>query len=474
MVKLVSTRYYYTDAKRFEQSVDVYQPILSSNNNNQTDAEPSGVIVVLTVGSAWMGHCWWIYRACAWWNSSGPRTIATALQAPTVCVRHRGAFFQLGTGGGDDDDDDDDSSVMGFYCHRLLLPAAAVAAVASAAAAAAASTLSEQHHSGIAALLVIMVLPFLLLLLVAGFLYFLKWCGRGSARLDDMVEDVATAMAWVQANKDKILLSNDNNNTKNNDETKIVFGGYSSGGHVAATLLSRPHVWKQHQLPPPERLCSAVLLISGVLAVQPVKMMRRATTIADEFCQRKNGSRPSSSSSENNLDDGTYDDLGVTTTTASNSSFSSDNDVQEEDNDVASKKMPVEKKQPPSSPPVWLSNLVMRAVWGRWWREEVPSPLAKLTTQNNNNNNIPRIPHLLIQNRHELPFGLPWLNAFFCAEAYSQQLQQQMQVPTIYRQVHSDHWRILASRDLHDTVREELPKLLRVSKDDGTNRLDGE
>ena len=68
-------------------------------------------------------------------------------------------------------------------------------------------------------------------------------------------------------------------------------------------------------------------------------------------------------------------------------------------------------------------------------------------------------PHL--QNRHELFFGLRWLDAFFRGREYAAALRRRHPgVPAVYREVRSDHWNVLASRGLRDAVREELPRLL--------------
>lgn len=84
---------------------------------------------------------------------------------------------------------------------------------------------------------------------------------RGCAKFDDMLQDVGDALVWVHGNKETIL--------GHKKEVPLVFGGYSSGGHVAATLLQRPHVLKSRGLPEPEKVCDAVLFVSGVLAVRP-------------------------------------------------------------------------------------------------------------------------------------------------------------------------------------------------------------
>ena len=71
----MSSRHYYTPSRRFEQSLDVYKPAGTGT--------PTAPLVVLVVGSAWLGHRWSIYAGTSWWNSSGPKTIA---KVGAVCV----------------------------------------------------------------------------------------------------------------------------------------------------------------------------------------------------------------------------------------------------------------------------------------------------------------------------------------------------------------------------------------------------
>ena len=77
--------------------------------------------------------------------------------------------------------------------------------------------------------------------------------GRNDATLPDMWDDVTDALVWLQ--KSDLL-----------HEKQFIFGGYSSGGHVAATLLHRPHLWRAKGLEL-TRL-DGVLYLSAVLAVE--------------------------------------------------------------------------------------------------------------------------------------------------------------------------------------------------------------
>ena len=198
-------RVHYTDARRFEQSLDIYLPLSSPPS-----ATPLP-LVVLVVGSAWLGHSRLIYASTSWWNSAGPLTCAK-LGAVCVCIRHRGAFPRPPTG--------------------LPLAVALVASV-----------LLLQWY----------VVPVLLL-----------WhaLAIGAASHSDMMADVASALLWIRAHRDELAVPGAA------PPPKIVFGGYSSGAHVASCLLQRPELLAARGLPPPAELCDGVLILSGVLGTR--------------------------------------------------------------------------------------------------------------------------------------------------------------------------------------------------------------
>ena len=61
---------------------------------------------------------------------------------------------------------------------------------------------------------------------------------------DDMLDDVGSALRWVRENRSSLA-------APDCEPAKVqIFGGYSSGGHVAASLLQRPDKLKQWGLPP--------------------------------------------------------------------------------------------------------------------------------------------------------------------------------------------------------------------------------
>jgi hypothetical protein len=87
-------RHYYTANTLFEQSLDIYRPVknaagggksLRSSGEFDTSVSNSSAIVVLVVGSAWLGHRSILYSGTSWWNSSGPKAVAE-LGYVCVCV----------------------------------------------------------------------------------------------------------------------------------------------------------------------------------------------------------------------------------------------------------------------------------------------------------------------------------------------------------------------------------------------------
>jgi acetyl esterase/lipase len=205
--------HYYAGNARFEQSLDVYTPAYPE----AAGCEPLP-LVVLVIGSAWCGHRHFIYGGTSWWNSAGPKTVAS-LGAVCVCIRHRGAFPPPPT------------SLLGALLVACLL-----------------APLLPQH-------------PLLLL----GALLLLAWhpLARGAATHEQMIDDVASALLWVRAHRTELVAA-----PGAAPPAKMVFGGYSSGAHVAMCLLQRPDLLAARGLPPPAELCDGVLLLSGVLGTR--------------------------------------------------------------------------------------------------------------------------------------------------------------------------------------------------------------
>lgn len=199
------TRYFYSQHTLFETSLDVYTP---------TKQQPT-CMVVLVVGSAWMGHVPWIYRGTAWWNSALPRAVAQT-SAVCVCIRHRGAFFHL-------------PSMHSLW--RMIIAVCVALIVCSIG-----------NCTTIVATTIVMGVIWL----------WLHRLGQQSASFVDMKNDVHEAIQWVQQHKTMLC----------QDATMpVYFGGYSSGAHVAITVLQHADILQSH--------FQGIVLISGVLAVRP-------------------------------------------------------------------------------------------------------------------------------------------------------------------------------------------------------------
>ena len=258
-------RYFYAGGTNFEQSLDVYFP--------DSDAPKLDLLVVLIVGSAWCGHMRMIYRGSDRVNSKLPLQVARA-GATCVCVRPRGAFPPL------------PGNVLGYFTFFLLMlivkgsHAAAEFALGGAApttlhliVAAQVICLAFYEIGVLGALIAVPVI-----VAVAGYplpaaaamvgVLGLWWYSAPGASHEEMVDDGARAVRWVLDHRDRDELGR-------LGEKRLVFGGYSSGAHVAATLLahnddwwkavdSRPDAHGIRVYGPPRNWCDAALFLSGV------------------------------------------------------------------------------------------------------------------------------------------------------------------------------------------------------------------
>ncbi len=234
-------RYYYTKKQRFEQSIDVYMPVKSS-------AQTQKIPVVLVMGSGWLGHKAYFYTMTNWWNSSAPKQICGRLGHPCVSIRHSGGFL-LGN--------KNRSAPWMSRGMPLLWIAAGVGALLAA---------KERLDSNLA-----IGLSFVL------FVAFMYIDGIGAAGIEDMVSDVSAALVYIDEHADEWGLASAATESINSDKNTIpvVFGGYSSGAHVAATLLTDSPLSpflsassKQTQTLK-NLTISSVLYLSGVLDVSP-------------------------------------------------------------------------------------------------------------------------------------------------------------------------------------------------------------
>mmetsp|Transcript_21874 Transcript_21874/g.28311 ORF Transcript_21874/g.28311 Transcript_21874/m.28311 type:complete len:399 (+) Transcript_21874:106-1302(+) len=229
----------------FEQSLDVYYPkqqqqtipppIKQKSNNDDNDNDrltklQLSPVVLLVVGSGWMGHQPFIYRMTSWWNSSGPRSVANSFDNTTcVCIRHR----------------------SGFIHPRFINEFIIVMGIAQ--------TIMSSYHNERGDLFVLMRIMGLMLW------FLLQWLARGVANFDDMMDDVEEAISFVMDNQERLGIAIDadgNDKQQQHQRRPFIFGGYSSGGHVAAMMLQRnPEKW--------QACFDGILYISGVFAVRP-------------------------------------------------------------------------------------------------------------------------------------------------------------------------------------------------------------
>lgn len=302
----------------------------------------------------------------------------------------------------------------------------------------------------------------------------------GSADFDDMQRDVMDALAWLDDNGARLgLLADDDDrrpssrldgggggeadddndeeeegsSTKTKKEKKknvgrrrggiFVFGGYSSGGHVAATVTQDAALWRDRDLPEPHVHCDYMLYISPVLSTRAYDDVllrggaaRRDPPMAVLSSPSSPSPPPQSSSSTSSESESRFSAEGESSSSSSSRARSS--------------------SSLSSVPPTWLTDQVVRAVFGRRAASAVPSPIHTYDRS-------PPVPHVFLGCRHEM-FGLAWLDTFFCSCQYSRLLNG-MGIDSRYRAVRSDHWNILRSSELRDALREELGRIERGCHD---------
>ncbi len=242
------TRHYYTSNHRFEQSVDVYRPNFDSLKEEEVSSKG---IVALVVGSGWLGHQPWVYWGTSWWNSSLPKQISS-LGYTCVVIRHSGGFPRI-------------SSLSWTTVVTMLLVVHLM--VYGILKHVEFPGDDNEGTDGNAFRLQMVMATF-----VACFWYiFWYWQGQGAATLKDMLYDVSTALNHVD--KHIVHWHGGEWRHKTDDKLPIIFGGYSSGAHVAATLLSNPSLTP---LPTEDTVTklesmeiSHILYVSGFLCVSP-------------------------------------------------------------------------------------------------------------------------------------------------------------------------------------------------------------
>ena len=397
--KVSAERYYYTTRQLFEQSLDIYRP-----PSSHSPSSPPLPVVTLVVGSAWLGHRSCIYCGCSWWNKSGPKTVAK-LGCTCVCIRHRGAFPKTFS---------PLSILFVSILVGILMPL--LNWFIGTSDGWISSNLEEiiATHVGeeVAAVLLGRTSVFLLAFFLG--LVAMELAGNGSASFDQMQNDVMDALAFLEKNKNRLGL---------NISSPFIFGGYSSGGHVASTVTQQPHLWKERNLPSPDIYCDSLLYISPVLSTKPYIEMSSLSSSSLSMMS-PSSSMPSLSPSEGSQsnDQNAAARRALEKTSSSLSSSST------------------------SSPPTWLTSLLVKAIFGHA-AAQTPSPIHTYRKS-------PSLPHTFVGCRKEM-FGLNWLDLFFCSPSYCELLKS-MGIDSRYVAVESDHWNVLNSTVLSEALKEEI------------------
>jgi len=399
-------RYYYTSNQLFEQSLDIYRP-----SPPPSTSSPPLPVVTLVVGSAWLGHRSIIYSGCSWWNSSGPKTVAK-LGCTCVCIRHRGAFPKT-------------FSPLSILFVSIMVGLLMTLInrfigadgwkVLEEIIATNVDVEAKYASSG-------QTSAFLLAFFMG--LLAMELAGNGSASFDQMQNDVMDALAYVEKNKKRLGLDI-------SSEIPIIFGGYSSGGHVASCCAQEPNLWKQRNLPPPDIYCESLLYISPVLSTKPyVEMFRKVASLSSSSLSTisPSSSMPSLSPSE-----------------VSQQNAAARKALEKSSSSITSSAS-LSSLQSTYSPPSFLTSALVKAIFGNA-AAQTPSPIHTY-------HKSPSLPTTFVGCRKEM-FGLNWLDLFFCSPTYSDLLKS-IGIDSRYVAVESDHWNILNSTVLSDALDEEI------------------
>jgi hypothetical protein len=447
----------------YDPKDNAHNPTTSSTT---TTTPKRDVVVVLVMGSAWLGHRPYIYWGTDWWNQSAPQQICDQLGYTCIAIRHSGAFL------------------------RIPKPVWIVSTTTTATATTAASfiisvmilligtlrTVVEQRSAGGEFLStvhsdadvdsspfgVISMTMIMILVMSCTMLYtFLYWESQGAATIEDMVHDVSTALSYIDTNgKDWGLHSKHNDSKSDTDRDEqdtlipVVFGGYSSGAHIAATLLTSstisPLILQPRQSSSLKHLqIVSVLYLSGVLDV------------------------PSSSWIMTLL---SYGVLGKGPTNVPSPLQTlrthyryTDND-DEDENRHPQQQQQQQLVKTSSTPSMTRTSSSLSASSTRSLSSSKLSTNARNKQNNNTSTNRNRTtvhhrfglpPHILIGAKYEV-FGLPQLDSAFCSITYSTILQQTLHVPTnciVLPQWSVNHWSILSSTPLLDALRTSLSSI---------------
>ena len=409
-------KYYYTSNNIFEQSIDVYRPTATAIENK---SGTTNAVVALVVGSAWLGHRSFVYSPTSWWNSSGPKSISE-LGHVCICIRHRGSFMKALS-----------ILTLVFVVAMSLLIMAFINTWINYADPAVLSSWVRTLESMLGEEIIRQEVVFILLFATG--LLLIQLGGVGAAKYDDMTHDVMTALKFIDTNSDKLGLKccgeheQSNPDAKSSKKRLFIFGGYSSGGHVASVVTQNNKLWNDYGLAPPHLHCDCLLFISPVLATKSYHevVLKKISSLSSTT------SLPSLSPS----DTGSSEHQILT----QQSSSSSSTDLSSLASSYVSS----------SYSPTWLTDQVVKAVFGQQ-ASNIPSPVHTYDKS-------PPIPHIFLGCKNEM-FGLNWLDTFFASPSYSE-LIASMGIESRYTAVQSDHWNILASNELRDHLRKELKRI---------------
>jgi hypothetical protein len=207
----------------------------------------------LVVGSGWMGHQPYVYWGTSWWNASLPQQISS-MGYTCIAIRHSGGFprIQLLT----------KRSLVGLMT-LLVMVHLVVFAILKWCWPGPGTDYDDNGRNH-------MILATFSTLF---FYIFWYWQGQGAATLKDMLHDASTALQFVDRHiHDWTSNTGASTDTKNKqpDKIPIIFGGYSSGAHVAATVLSSESLSPLAKTKAFSNLyIQHILYVSGFLDVSP-------------------------------------------------------------------------------------------------------------------------------------------------------------------------------------------------------------
>jgi hypothetical protein len=259
----------------------------------------------------------------------------------------------------------------------------------------------------------------------------IELAGNGSASFDQMQNDVMDALVYLEKNKKRLGLNI-------SSDAKFIFGGYSSGGHVAATVTQQPHLWKERNLPSPEIYCDSLLYISPVLSTKPyAEMCRQLSSLSSSSLSMMSPSTSMPSLAPSEVSQSNDQNAAGGRALEKTPSF------------ISSSTLSLLK----STSPQWLTSELVKAIFGHT-AAQLPSPIHTY-------NKSPSVPHTFVGCRNEM-FGLNWLDLFFCSPIYCELLKG-IGIDSRYVSVESDHWNILNSTVLCEALKEEI-KLVQMRR----------